>query len=132
MPLFKLRSVSLPVPLATASNLHGLSGLHPLRYVLSRFDLRQPQLERLLEVQPQLRCRAEVAWQAQSRVGGHPLLALQDRGGAERIIRCDAKGLLTIRAVCASFVSDRFVTFVEPVVEDNPRALATMNLRLQG
>ncbi len=51
-------------------------------------------------------------------------------GGAH--YQCDATGLLTIRAGRASFVSDRFVTLVDRVAEDNTRLLATMNLRLLG
>ena len=62
VPLFWLRRVRLPVPLATASNRHSVAGLHPQGYVVTR--LRSPparQLERLLEVHPQLRCREEAA-----------------------------------------------------------------------
>ena len=63
----------------TGDRLRRLPGLYSLHDFFTGLDFCHAQLERFLEVQPQLGRRAEVAGQAQGSVGGHSPLAFQDR-----------------------------------------------------
>ncbi len=69
-------------PLVGVYSPQSLSRLHSFQDFLSRLHLRHAQFESLLEVLPQLRRRAEVARQAQGRVGCYSALAVQDSSDA--------------------------------------------------